>query len=155
MSGFWILQGCQYPPGFWILNVIQGLPIFVNMSGFWLFQDCHYAQASEFPRLLSFACFRKYDRVLNMWRDAIKEEFWMFQNPEFVKFLHMQALRFWICLKNLFWLWQGHEYNWSKFHRVLNMLPVLNLPGLRIWPGCYYTRVTRDCEYAWISLNMP
>ena len=61
-----------------------------------------------------------------MHRDAIKEEFWIFQNFEYIKFLYMQALRFWICLKKLFWLWQGHEYDWSKFHSVLNMFLVLN-----------------------------
>ena len=55
-----------------------------------------------------------------------------------------------------FWLWQSSEYAWSKFHRVLNMPSVLNMPGeLRIWQGCEYARVTKGVEYAWISLNIP
>ena len=39
---------------------------------------------------------------------------------------------------------------------------VLNTPGLRIWQGCQYARVTHGAEYAGISLktasvcmNMP
>ena len=43
----------------------------------------------------------------------------------------MQALRFWICPNKLFWLWKGNEYDWSKFHRVLNMLPRLNIEAER------------------------
>ena len=36
----------------------------------------------------------------------------------------------WIWLNNV--LGQGSEYVWSTFHRVLNKLPVLNVPRLRI-----------------------
>ena len=57
----------------------------------------------------------------------------------------------WIWLNNA--LWQGSEYDWSTFHKVLNRPPVLNMPGLRIWQGCEYARVTQVAEYAWISLN--
>ena len=28
------------------------------------------------------------------------------------------------------------------------------MPGIRIWQGCEYARVTQGAEYAWISLNM-
>ena len=54
--------------------------------------------------------------------------------------------RAWIWLNNA--IWQGSEYVWSTFNRVLNKLPVLNKPGLRTWQGC---------EYAWLhrALNMP
>ena len=58
------------------------------------------------------------------------------------------------CLNNLFWLWQDFECVWSKFHRVLNMPPVLNMPGLGIWQGCEYARVTQGSGYARINLNM-
>ena len=130
-------------PGFWISRVIQGWPIFVNISGSWVFQDCYYTQASEFPGLHKFAYFRKYDgsKYVSAW---IKEGFWIFQKSEYVRFLHMQALKFWISLKKLFWLWQHHEFDWSKFHRVLNMLLVLNMPEPRICQS----------PNAWISLNM-
>ena len=39
-----------------------------------------------------FVNFRKYDRVLNMRRDAIMEEFCIFQEFEYARFLHIQAL---------------------------------------------------------------
>ena len=50
------------------------------------------------PRLLNFqvyagfAYFRKYGRALNMRRDAIMEGLWIFQDSEYARFLHMQAL---------------------------------------------------------------
>ena len=93
-----------------------------------------------------------------MSRDAIVEGFWIFQNSEYARFLRMQALHkvlnnAWILLNNA--LSQGSEYAWSTFHRVLNKRPVLNMPGLRIWQGCEYAKVTQGAEYAWIILNMP
>ena len=45
------------------------------------------------------------------------------------------------------------EYAWSKFHRVLNMPLVLNVPGLEMWWGCEYAKVTDDPEYFWICVN--
>ena len=51
-----------------------------------------------------------------------------------------------ICLNNT--LWQGSEYSWSTFHRVLNKAAVLNMLGFRIWQGCKYARVTQGTEYA-------
>ena len=59
----------------------------------------------------------------------------------------------WAWLNNA--LQQGSEYAWSTFHKLLNKLPVLNKPGLRIWQGSEYPRVTQGVEYAWISFNMP
>ena len=35
------------------------------------------------------------------------------------------------------------------------MPAVVNMPGLRIWKGCEYVRVTQGSEYAWIGLNIP
>ena len=52
-----------------------GLTYFCKYVWVLVFQDCHYAQASEFPGLYMFANFCKYDRVLNIRRDAIKEGF--------------------------------------------------------------------------------
>ena len=40
------------------------------------------------------------------------------------------------------------EYAWSKFRRVLNVPLVLNMPGLGIWQGCEYARITQGSEYA-------
>ena len=45
------------------------------MSEFWIFVN-----------------FRKYNRVLNMRRDAIMSGFWIFQDSEYTKFLRMQTL---------------------------------------------------------------
>ena len=47
------------------------------------------------------------------------KEFCIFQDSEYAMFLYMQAL-----------------------HKVLNM------PGLRLWQGCEYARVTQGAEYA-------
>ena len=50
---------------------------------------CRVLNISEFQ---IFVNFRKYDRVLNMRQDPIMEEFCIFQNSKYVRFLHMQAL---------------------------------------------------------------
>ena len=36
----------------------------------------------------------------------------------------------------------------QKFHRVLNMPPVLNMPGLRMWQCFEYAKATQVVEYA-------
>ena len=41
------------------------------------------------------------------------------------------------------------------FCRVLNVPPVLNMPGLRIGQGCEYERVTKGAKKAWIIFKMP
>ena len=55
----------------------------------------------------------------------------------------------------MLWLCQGSECAWSKFHRVLNMPPVLDIPGHGICQLCEYASVTQGAEYAWVSLNVP
>ena len=50
---------------------------------------CRVLNISEFRLFVN--C-RKYDRVLNMRRDTIKEEFWIFQDSVYGRFLRMQAL---------------------------------------------------------------
>ena len=47
----------------------------LNISGFWIFQKCQYARVLNFQSYTGLTYFCKYDRVLNMHRDAIKEEF--------------------------------------------------------------------------------
>ena len=67
----------------------------------------------------------------------------------------MQALhKVWIWMNDA--LWQGSEYAWSMFHKVLNEPPLLNMSGLRIWQSCEYVNVTQIMgytDYAWINLN--
>ena len=50
---------------------------------------CRVLNRSEF---CIFLIFRKYDRVLDMRREAIMEEFRIFQDSEYARFLHMQEL---------------------------------------------------------------
>ena len=47
----------------------------LNVSEFWIFVN-----------------FRKYGRAVNMRRNAIMERFWIFQDSEYARVLHMQAL---------------------------------------------------------------
>ena len=35
------------------------------------------------------------------------------------------------------------------------MPPVLNRPGVGMWQGCEYVKVTQGADYAGISLNIP
>ena len=50
---------------------------------------CQILNMSEFSIFVDFC---KYGRVLNMRQDAIMEEFCIFQESEYARFLHMQAL---------------------------------------------------------------
>ena len=54
------------------------------------------------------------------------------------------------CARFRIWLstalWQGSEYAWSLFDRVLSKPSVLNMLGLRIWQSCEYARVTQGAE---------
>ena len=50
---------------------------------------CRVLNRSEF---CIFLIFRKYDMVLDMRREAIMEEFRIFQDSEYARFLHMQEL---------------------------------------------------------------
>ena len=81
----------------------------------------------------------------------------------------------WIWLNNS--LWQGSEYGWPTFHRVLKKPSVLNMPELRIWQricdgytGCWislgkteYALIMsqnasiclNNTEYDWIYLHIP
>ena len=63
--------------------------------------------------LCMFLNFRKYGRVLNMLREAIMEEFWIFQDSEYVRFLNIQELRKVLNMP---------EYGWiMSYGRFLNI----------------------------------
>ena len=65
------------------------------------------------PEFWIFANFRKYNRIQNIHGDAIKEEFWVFQDFKYGSLLHMQAL---------YEVLNMPEYGWIMLHdRVLNM----------------------------------
>ena len=51
-----------------------------------------YFRVLNFQGYTRFTYFRKYGMVLNMRRHAIMEWFWIFQDSECARFLHMQAL---------------------------------------------------------------
>ena len=42
----------------------------------------------------------------------------------------------------------GSEYALLKFHRVLNMPPILSMLRLGTFQGCEYARVTQGAKYA-------
>ena len=99
----------------------------------------------NFQGYTGFIFFRKYSRIPN------RLDF------RYIKMLHKVLNMTELCLHKLFWLywlWQGSEYACSKFHKVLNMPPVFNMPGLGIWQVCEYARVAKDAKYPWIRLNM-
>ena len=117
----------------------------LTMSDFWVLHNCQYARILNFWGYTWCFFFWKYIEVLNTCQDAIMEGFWIFQDFKFARFLHIQVLcKFlnmpdfgWIMPEfKLFWLWQRSEYAWSKFHKVLSLPPVLNMPGFGIWQGC-------------------
>ena len=67
-------------------------------------------------------------------------------------------------MDKLIWLWQRSQYAWSKFHRHLNMPPVLSVSG-RNMARCEYIqglhrvlnmlwKCLNMCEYTLIMLNM-
>ena len=97
-----------------------------NMSGFWIFQDFQYARVHNFQGYTGLTYFRKYDRVLNMRRDAIMQGFWIFQDSEYANFPHMRRLHkvpnmpeYGSIMPNkLFWLWHCSKYAWSMFQTL-------------------------------------
>ena len=91
-----------------------------------------------------FISFCKYGRVLNMCLNTIMKGFQIFQDSEYIRFLHMQAFHKVLNMPE-YALWQGSAFSWAMFHRILNRPPVVDIPGLRIW--CLNMR-----EYALIML---
>ena len=118
--------------GYWIsgfiyvrvLNIL-GLPI---------------GRVLNFQGYTEFTYFRKCDRVSIIPWD-VNKGFWIFQDSKCA----------WINCSGYGSLF---ECSWSKFHRVLNMPPVLNMPRLEICQSCEHARIMQGAEYAWISLNM-
>ena len=142
----------------------------LNISGFWIFQESQYARVLNFRGYTRLTYFCKYIRVLNFPGLAVCSSFWISRLTQGLTiFVNMAGMQLWkgseysrilnmrgfFIYNKLFWLWLSYEHAWSKFHRVLNMSLVLNMPGLRIWPARDYARVTQGYEYAWISLKMP
>ena len=106
----------------------------LNMSDFWTFVN-----------------FCKYDRILNIRWDAIREGFWIFHDSEYVRFLHNASVT------------QGIEYGWiMSYGRVLNM-PVQNLQGFKKASGSKYARaqnmarlwIWKGYTGCWICLHLP
>ena len=86
---------------FWICVVFKISQLFeysrtVNMPGFWV---------SRVTRGLPIFC--KYDRVLSMRRDAIMKGFWNFEDSEYARFLHMQALHKVLNMLEYGWIMPG------------------------------------------------
>ena len=83
---------------------------------------CRVLDMSE---LLIFVNFRKYHRVLNMRWDAIMEEFWIFSNFEYARFLRTQALQKVLNIPEYIWIMlYGRSLNMPVYtwnNRVLNM----------------------------------
>ena len=105
--------------GFWISRVAQDLPILVNATGSAYASGCNYGS------------------VMN------KSGFWICQVSPYVSIVQRSEYA-WIWLNNAWINCLDH----SDYGRVLNMSPVLNMPGLGIWQGCEYARVTKSAEYA-------
>ena len=64
-----------------------------------------------YNRDIEFTYLRKYDRVLNMRRDAIMKGFWIFHDSKYAWFLHMQGL---------YKVLNMPEYGWSLTMRLNN-----------------------------------
>ena len=146
-----------------------------SMSGLLIFHGCQYVRALNFQDYTGFSNFHKHDTVLNMHWDAITEWFWIFQDSEYARFLHMQELHkvvnmpgygqiipertvltmaeLWTCLVKVsqeFWISSG-----SKYARTRKMA--------RLWIREAYTMCwicLNRCEYAliipqhaWACLN--
>ena len=128
-----------------------------NMSGFWIFQDFQYARVHNFQGYTGLTYFRKYDRVLNMRRDAIMQGFWIFQDSEYANFPHMRRLHkvpnmpeYGSIMPNkLFWLWHCSKYAWSMF-QTLQTHHVYST-WKRPFPRCFNEEYTWcDCK-AWFT----
>ena len=111
-----------------ILNLWEGSEY---MSGF-KWQGSEYALKCSYGRVLNIPGFQVCQ--ISAYANVVEDS-------EYVR----------IWLNNA--LWQSSEYGQSTFLRVLNKLPLLNMPGLWILQGFEYARVTQGTEYAWICLN--
>ena len=107
--------------------------IVLNIHKFlWISHGSEYASGCNYGRVLNIPGFQVCQ---------ISAYATVAQGPEYAS----------IRLNNALWL--GSKYAWSKFNRVLNKPPVLNMPGVRIWQSCEYVRVTQGAF--WICLNKP
>ena len=67
------------------------------------------------PEFCIFQSFLKDGRVLNMCEEPIIEEFWIFQDSKYARFLHMQELR--------------KVLNVSEYGLIMSYGRVLNISG--------------------------
>ena len=120
-----------------------------------IWEGSKYVSGFLHARVLNIYKFSYVDRVLNMRRDAIMECFWIFLDSEYVRFLHMQGLHKVLNITEYGWIiTYDRILFWICLVNVSQGPPVFNMPGLRMWQGCEYARVTQGVEYAWINLNM-
>ena len=133
VSELWIFQDCHYAqasefpglslcPGFWISLVTQGLPIFVNVAFFWICVGMQLRKGTEYAMILNISSFSIYNHYTRFWIWLNKARI---NCSDYGGVIHMSGQSF----------------------RILNIPLFLNMPGLRIWPGCEYKRVTEGCEY--------
>ena len=133
----------------------------LNMSVFYNFQDCQYAWVLNFQVYTGlFTYFRKYDRVLNMCRDAIMGELWIIQKSEYGNLSAYARVK---QGSQFAWTWLNNAWiNCSDYGKVLNM-PGQSFRGFDYACGSKYARVQnmarlRNCEGCigfWICLNKP
>ena len=116
-----------------------------NMSEFWRFQKLSIGEGYKFS---GFTYFRKYDRLLNMNRNAIIEGFKRFQDSEYARFLGYARVT---QGSEYAWIWLNNAWlNCADYSKVLHMVS----QGFEYASGSKYARVTQGSEYAWISLIM-
>ena len=94
-----------------------------------------YARALNFQGYTEFTYFREYDSVLNMHWNVIMEGLWIFQDSEYDKILHMQALQ--------------KVLNMSEYRWIMPEQTVLIMVGLWI---CL-VKVPQDFEHASSSIE--
>ena len=107
---FWICVGFEIFQVSKYFRVTQGLSFFVNMTAFWVCVRIQWLKGCEYSRIPNIPRFCICTRHTRFWICHMAEQ----------------------CFDKLFWLWKCSEYACSKFHIVLNMPPVLNIPGLGI-----------------------
>ena len=118
----YVWAGCEYvwifnnrhSPGICILQYKVQVTLKVNEC--YTYWDIKYSELDERSKMERFGkiiIVLKYDKVLNICRNIIMEEFWIFQDSEKVRFLHMQELHKVLNMP---------KYGWNMpYERVLKM----------------------------------
>ena len=151
-------QGSEYV----LYNTIQ-------VNKYLLRDDCIQNPVKDlrafWKKIIAFNYFRKtlqinsFENVQNVCRDLNMSWFWISRITQGLS-VFVNITGFWTGVG--IQLWEGTECS-----RIPNMpgfcicesyirlwiCLFLNMPGLRIWQGCGYARVTQGSEYAWISFH--